>query len=203
MIEISISRELADAHPGFMAHCAHRGHAISVFDSDSPAARSHETAGAETYMAGDHAAGSRWAIERRASRTERTENPETRRATSDLRRPARSAPSPTERRPLWPEASLTPGGVGRLNVPVNASTPEIAAPGPTDPPKEDYSMTENRSTASAARTSPWRRAAAGRQRPGQSDPDCPSARSPRSLLASDRACAVAGAGAGDGVVRWA
>jgi hypothetical protein len=57
MIEISISRELADAHPGFMAHCAHRGHAISVFDSDRPAARSHETAGAETHLAGDHAAG--------------------------------------------------------------------------------------------------------------------------------------------------
>ena len=43
MIEISISRELADAHPGFMAHCADRGHAISVFDSDGPAARPHET----------------------------------------------------------------------------------------------------------------------------------------------------------------
>ena len=57
MIEISISRELADAHPRFMATCAQRGHAISVFDSDSPAARSHETAGAETHLAGDHAAG--------------------------------------------------------------------------------------------------------------------------------------------------
>ena len=57
MIEISISRELADAHPGFMAGCAERGHAISVFDSDSPAARSHETARAETHLAGDHAAG--------------------------------------------------------------------------------------------------------------------------------------------------
>ena len=56
MIEISISRELADAHPRFMATCAQRGHAISVFDSDRRAARSHETAGAETYMAGDHAA---------------------------------------------------------------------------------------------------------------------------------------------------
>ena len=35
MIEISISRELADAHPGFMAGCAERGHAVSVFDSDA------------------------------------------------------------------------------------------------------------------------------------------------------------------------
>ena len=42
MIEISISRELADAQPGFMATCAQRGHAISMFDSDRPAARSHE-----------------------------------------------------------------------------------------------------------------------------------------------------------------
>ena len=57
MIEISISRELADAHPRFMATCAQRGHAISVFDSDGLAARSHETAGAETHLAGDHAAG--------------------------------------------------------------------------------------------------------------------------------------------------
>ena len=48
---------VAYAHPRFMAHCAHRGHAISVFDSDRPAARSHETAGAETHLAGDHAAG--------------------------------------------------------------------------------------------------------------------------------------------------
>jgi hypothetical protein len=38
MIEISISRELADAQPGFLASCAQRGHAISVFDSDRPAA---------------------------------------------------------------------------------------------------------------------------------------------------------------------
>ena len=43
MIEISISRELADAHPGFMASCAQRGHAISVFDSAAPEARPHET----------------------------------------------------------------------------------------------------------------------------------------------------------------
>jgi hypothetical protein len=57
MIEISISRELADAHPGFMATSAQRGHAISVFDSDRPGARSlTRTAGAGTYMAGDHAA---------------------------------------------------------------------------------------------------------------------------------------------------
>ena len=38
MIEISISRELAAEHPGFMAGCAERGHAVSVFDSDAPAA---------------------------------------------------------------------------------------------------------------------------------------------------------------------
>ena len=57
MIEISISRELADGHPVFMAQCADRGHAISVFDGDRPAARSHETARAETHLAGGHAAG--------------------------------------------------------------------------------------------------------------------------------------------------
>jgi len=57
MIEISISRDLADAHPWFMAHCADRGHAISVFDGDRPATRSYETARAETHLAGDHAVG--------------------------------------------------------------------------------------------------------------------------------------------------
>ena len=51
MIEISISRELADAHPGFMARCAQRGHAVSVFDSDGPAARPHETARVATDLA--------------------------------------------------------------------------------------------------------------------------------------------------------
>jgi hypothetical protein len=56
MIEIGISRELADAHHGFMAHCADRGHAIRVFDSDGSAAVSHETAGGATHVAGDHAA---------------------------------------------------------------------------------------------------------------------------------------------------
>jgi hypothetical protein len=30
MIEISISRELADAHPGFIAGCAKRGHRVQV-----------------------------------------------------------------------------------------------------------------------------------------------------------------------------
>ena len=45
MIEISISRELADAHPGFMASCAQRGHAVSVFGSVAPEARPHEMAG--------------------------------------------------------------------------------------------------------------------------------------------------------------
>ena len=31
MIEISISRELAAEHPGFMAGCAERGHQVEVF----------------------------------------------------------------------------------------------------------------------------------------------------------------------------
>ena len=44
MIEISISRELANAHPGFMAGCAQRGHGVNVFDSAAPEARPHETA---------------------------------------------------------------------------------------------------------------------------------------------------------------
>jgi hypothetical protein len=37
MIEISISRELADAHPGFMSGCAQRGHKVDVFDNDRSA----------------------------------------------------------------------------------------------------------------------------------------------------------------------
>ena len=32
MIEISISRELAAKHPGFIAGCAERGHQVEVFD---------------------------------------------------------------------------------------------------------------------------------------------------------------------------
>jgi hypothetical protein len=56
MIEISISRDLADAHPEFMAHCVDRGRAISVFDSDGSADRSHETAEA-AHLASDHVAG--------------------------------------------------------------------------------------------------------------------------------------------------
>ena len=31
MIEISISRELAAEHPGFLAGCAERGHQVQVF----------------------------------------------------------------------------------------------------------------------------------------------------------------------------
>jgi hypothetical protein len=51
MIEISISGELADAQPGFMAHCADRGHAISVFDRDGYQARSREVSGSATDLA--------------------------------------------------------------------------------------------------------------------------------------------------------
>ena len=43
MIEISISRELAAAHPGFMASCGERGHAVAVFDSDGAHTRPRET----------------------------------------------------------------------------------------------------------------------------------------------------------------
>jgi hypothetical protein len=32
MLQISISRELADEHPGFMAACAERGRQVEVFD---------------------------------------------------------------------------------------------------------------------------------------------------------------------------
>ncbi len=44
MIEISISRELAAEHPGFMAGCAERGHEVEVFDD----ARSGERATGRT-----------------------------------------------------------------------------------------------------------------------------------------------------------
>ena len=56
MIEISINRDLADVHPGFMAGCAQRGHAVNVFDSAAPEARPHESASAATHLAGDAAA---------------------------------------------------------------------------------------------------------------------------------------------------
>jgi len=44
MIEISISRELAADHPGFMAGCAERGHQVEVFND----ARSGERAAPRT-----------------------------------------------------------------------------------------------------------------------------------------------------------
>jgi hypothetical protein len=43
MLEISISHELAATHPEFMAHCADRGHAVVVFDSDGAQSRPRET----------------------------------------------------------------------------------------------------------------------------------------------------------------
>ncbi|MGA2015285.1 MAG: hypothetical protein ABSH51_32830 [Solirubrobacteraceae bacterium] len=54
MIEISICRELADAHSQFIVGCAERGHEVDVFDSDRLAARFHETAGVATDLVGDH-----------------------------------------------------------------------------------------------------------------------------------------------------
>ena len=57
MIEISISRELADAHPGFMAGCAERGHAVSVFDSDGPQPDLTRPPGPRRTWRGDDAAG--------------------------------------------------------------------------------------------------------------------------------------------------
>ena len=56
MIEISISRELATAHPGFMASCAERGHALNVFDRHGHA-RPDQTAGAGTDLAREDDAG--------------------------------------------------------------------------------------------------------------------------------------------------
>ena len=67
MIEISISRELADAHPGFMASCAQRGHAVSVFGSVAPEARPHEMAGVATDLACGDNVGASSAIDRRAA----------------------------------------------------------------------------------------------------------------------------------------
>jgi hypothetical protein len=51
MIEISISRELATTHPGFMAGCAQRRYAVDVFDNERPEARPHEMSGGATDLA--------------------------------------------------------------------------------------------------------------------------------------------------------
>ena len=67
MIEISISRELADAHPGFMASCAQRGHAVNVFDSAAPEARPHEMTGVATDLDRGDDVGVSPAIDRRAA----------------------------------------------------------------------------------------------------------------------------------------
>ena len=50
MIEISISSEVADEHPRFMAECADRGHRVEVFDSG----KAHEPArGAQAEASGN------------------------------------------------------------------------------------------------------------------------------------------------------
>ena len=56
MIEISISRELAAAHLGFVASCAERGHALNVFDRHGHA-QPRQTAGAGTDLAREGDAG--------------------------------------------------------------------------------------------------------------------------------------------------
>jgi hypothetical protein len=47
MIEISISRELAAEHPGFLAGCAERGHQVQVIRTsrEQPASGAAETPG--------------------------------------------------------------------------------------------------------------------------------------------------------------
>ena len=100
MIEISISRELAAAHSGFMAHCADRGHAVSVFDSDearSPISRDRRGRDAPGRVT------TPWGPEGRSNAGQpgpnglRTRRPG--RVPSDLRRPATAGANPTERRP--------------------------------------------------------------------------------------------------------
>ena len=67
MIQISISRELAAAHPRFMATCAQRGHAVNVFHSVAPEARPHEMTGVATDLARGDDVGASAAIGRRAA----------------------------------------------------------------------------------------------------------------------------------------
>jgi hypothetical protein len=64
MLEISISRELAAAHSGFMASCAQRGHAVDVFDND----------GADTRETDRSAPDLSCAFETEASRGDRTQD---------------------------------------------------------------------------------------------------------------------------------
>jgi hypothetical protein len=69
MIEISISRELADAHPGFMAGCADRGYQVQLTadeiaagDTKPPAGRLSQTnrhPDADRHLAGGRPAGRR------------------------------------------------------------------------------------------------------------------------------------------------
>ena len=75
MIEISISRELADAHPGFMAHCAERGHAVSVFGSDAPEAGLAKGPACDGPVLRGQRRGVS-AIDRRAARADRSDEPE-------------------------------------------------------------------------------------------------------------------------------
>ena len=99
MIEISISRELAADHPGFMASCAQRGHAVSVFDGAAARSPTHETTGVPDVPAGTTP---RVARDRSpGGRTDRPDEPEPGGGRPDLRRPALPAPNRTERRPPY------------------------------------------------------------------------------------------------------
>ena len=96
MIEISISRELAAAHPGFMAGCAERGHAIEVFDSDarSPISRDRSRTTWPGHAVGVDGRSTPGSQDRTAG------GPGARRVSAGLRRPDEAgAKSNDERRP--------------------------------------------------------------------------------------------------------
>ena len=134
MIEINISRELAIAHPRFMARCAQSGHAVNVFDSAAPEARPHRN---DWGCDGPGPRGRRRGVARDRSAGGNEPTGLTSRSPAadvhDLRRPTVPAPNRTERRPSYGlRQARRRAALGVFNVPVNTSAPEILAPGPTE-----------------------------------------------------------------------
>ena len=139
MIEISISRELAAEHPGFMASCARarpRRQCVRQRRARSSASRN------DRRCDGPGPRGRRGASARSIAGRQRPTGDEPEPGGGRQRSSpayAAGAKSNREEALVWPEASPAPSGAGHFNVPVNASAPELLSSGADrDPHKEDH-----------------------------------------------------------------
>ena len=127
MLEISISSEMAAEHPRFMAECLERGHRVEVFGE---AERNVNASSAFAHPPERVAT-----VERLSAR-----RPGAAPATGTLifAGPRRGrVQTQTGRRLYGLSDARRPQERWASHVPVTTSTPELAAPGPTNPHKED------------------------------------------------------------------